>query len=28
MISVMIDSFNGDEKPLANLLERITSIIE
>lgn len=28
MISVRISSFNGDEKPLANLLEKITSIIE
>ncbi|MFC3116973.1 Fic/DOC family protein [Cellvibrio fontiphilus] len=28
MIGVMIASFNGDEKPLANLLEKITSIIE
>jgi cell filamentation protein len=28
MISVMIASFNGNETPLANLLERITAIIE
>lgn len=28
MINVMITSFNGDEKPLATLLENITSIIE
>src|SRR5690606_1184523 len=28
MIGVMIASFNGDEQPLASLLEKITSIIE
>lgn len=28
MINVMITSFNGDEKPLATMLENITSIIE
>lgn len=28
MYAVMIASFNGDEKPLAALLDRITAIIE